>query len=172
MKTLKLPLILLVLSALVFVLSVLYFGNMLPEKLAVHFDAAGHPNGWMTRSQHTGTILSLGFGLVIFLTALFYSFRFFPSSCLNVPNPEFWRQPVNYQIACDYLFRESLLLAANFMIFFTGIHFLIIKANLQTTVSLPFAFQYLVIGVFLLLQILWIVDIFHYFRKTGSAKTD
>lgn len=171
MKTLKLPLILLVLSALVFVLSVLYFGNTLPEKLAVHFDVVGHPNGWMTQRQHTGTILSLGFGLVVFLLALFYSFRFFPSSCLNVPNPAFWRQPANYRIACDFLFREALLLAANFMIFFTGIHFLIIKANQQTTVALPFAFQALVIGIFLLLQILWVVDISLYFRKSVSDKT-
>lgn len=39
----------------------------IPERLAVHFDSAGHANGWMTRGQ------SLAFDLAVLLFILFTS---------------------------------------------------------------------------------------------------
>jgi len=170
MKSLKLPITLFTVSSFIFVLSVLYFGDALPEKLAVHFDAVGHPNGWMSRSEDMLTILLMGFGLTFIVLTLFYSFRFFPASYLSVPNQAFWRHPQNYQTACNYLFRGSFILASNFLIFFTGLHILIIEANLQTTIGLPFPLQYFVIGIFILLQTLWVTDILLYFAKPTPLK--
>ena len=70
-----------------------YFRELLPARVATHFDSAGLPNGWMERDVH----LMFSVGLVAFLSALFLLARFsitrLPPSRLNIPNKAYWLAP-------------------------------------------------------------------------------
>jgi uncharacterized membrane protein len=61
----------------------------LPDRIATHFDFAGHPNGWSSRST-----LALG---LVFLTATFAAtflassrMRDIPPALINLPNRDYW----------------------------------------------------------------------------------
>jgi hypothetical protein len=74
-------------------LPVMYF--FLPDKVAVHFDLAGHPNGWMSR---IGTVAVQGIVLLICVKIWFIGFlacKNCPSEFINCPNAGFWRREEN-----------------------------------------------------------------------------
>jgi uncharacterized membrane protein len=103
----KLPLLFLIVSEVAFTISLFYFLPELPDRIATHFGATGHPNGWMTRNQHVIGMTLLGFGIPAFVIGICYSIRHFPSSTLNVPRASYWRSPEHYPEACQILLRWS-----------------------------------------------------------------
>ena len=65
----------------------------LPDRVASHFDAGGHPNGWMSRDAFAWTIsltyAFLGGGLLLLAQVL----PRFPNSLINLPNKDYWLAP-------------------------------------------------------------------------------
>lgn len=65
----------------------------LPERVATHFNAAGEPNGWMSRGAHVGFQI----GLLLFIAALMQGLawlnRRLPIELINVPNRDYWFAP-------------------------------------------------------------------------------
>ena len=80
----------------------------LPEKMASHFNAAGKPNGWMSKQA----FLRLDLFLVGILAFLFYFSGFFmnkiPTAFINLPNKDFWLAPERRD--------QSLRVIANFLL--------------------------------------------------------
>jgi hypothetical protein len=52
-----------------------------------------------------------------------------PPHLINVPNPEYWRQPANFQIACEYLRSWSRWFAASELIWATFFDHQLFLAN-------------------------------------------
>ena len=129
MKRRLLP-ILLVLAAAVFVITHFMWIAQMPERVASHFNAAGKPNGWMTRGQHSGFMLLFGLGEPAFVLTLIWAMKFLPANLLNVPKPDYWRAPENYPKACAIMLTWAQTLAVAMLIWNTFFNRLIIKANL------------------------------------------
>lgn len=104
--------------------------RQLPERVALHFDGRGIANGWMGKTSFTLSMLAVGLGIPALVLAITYAMRFFPSRFLNVPHPDYWRDPRNYRGACDFLFVSALWFASAFVIWQAFFSHLIVTANL------------------------------------------
>ena len=116
-------------SALLFVVSVICQAPLLPERVAVHFNLAGQPNGWMTRGQHLWMILLLGFGLPALVIGLCYCTRWFPPSMLNAPNAAYWRSPDRYPKARQILMRWAYGFGAISLQWVAALNHQVVEAN-------------------------------------------
>jgi uncharacterized membrane protein len=67
-----------------------YNYGKLPDRVASHFNAPGHPDGWSTKLQFISA--SLAVLALVTLTALPISLLayFAPSTLINLPNKEYW----------------------------------------------------------------------------------
>ena len=79
----------LVLLALVIIYFLSTFGKF-PEKLAVHFDAFGNPNGFQTKALFQSTFLSLVFITNGVFAVLFLVIGRLPTQLMNIPNKQYW----------------------------------------------------------------------------------
>jgi hypothetical protein len=100
----------------------------LPDKVATHFDIDGRPDSWMSRSSHLWFTGLMGSVMPLFFVAFSFVGRFFPGG-LNIPHRDYWLAPKRRRETFDYLLRQSFWLACMALVFFIGIHFLIIEAN-------------------------------------------
>lgn len=75
----------------------------LPARFASHFDMAGRANGWQTKSAWGLGTLPLHLGAAALLVSLMSFMHRLPPRFINLPNPEYWRQPANFQLACQFL---------------------------------------------------------------------
>ncbi len=121
--------ILLILCAALLVGVAIADHQQLPDRIASHFDGGGKPNGWMSRSSFTWSMITVGVGIPAFVIGIMYSIRFFPAKFLNVPNPAYWRDPKNYRKACDFLFTSSLWFGSAFLIWQVFFSHMIVAAN-------------------------------------------
>ncbi|MBS0243316.1 MAG: DUF1648 domain-containing protein [Proteobacteria bacterium] len=104
----------------------------LPERIAVHFDAAGRPNGWSSREGLIG-ILALQFGLfaLIFLSA--GGLKWLPDRNLRLPNKDYWLDPQRRDSTFEFIalwLRWFLLLVFGFVSWLT---LRALEANLTAT---------------------------------------
>jgi uncharacterized membrane protein len=88
------------LPKLVFVLlavyAMLHFSSLyaqLPERVASHFDAQGHANGWQSKQAFFQILVivsvlaaAIGFGVPRIIAAV-------PAQLINLPNKEYWLSP-------------------------------------------------------------------------------
>jgi hypothetical protein len=99
MKSSTLSWIALILAAMALLLLRLDWQG-LPEKVAVHFDAAGRPNRWDSRQSLavSTAVLHLGVaGVLVLVTSFLHRL---PPSTMNLPKSGYWRRPENYPQAC------------------------------------------------------------------------
>lgn len=62
----------------------------LPDRLAVHFDINGNPNGFQTKEVFINTFLTyITLTNVAFLTA-FWGIRYMPAALINIPWKQYW----------------------------------------------------------------------------------
>ncbi len=85
----KIPWIVFVLM-LLFAMGYLILTAMnLPPLVASHFNGAGHPTAYMTRSVYTRFVLALGVGLPLALVALL-TVVFSSAQDMRLPNRDYW----------------------------------------------------------------------------------
>lgn len=137
----------------------------LPEKLATHFDGAGKPNGWMTRTQHLAFSTLFGLGVPTFVLGLCYSIRFLPSSTLNVPHAAYWRSVEHFPEACRILFEQGLWFAALLLIWTALLNGLIVSANRTVPPHLDNGAVMMLAGALLAGLVLWIIVLLHRFSR-------
>lgn len=119
-------------AVVLFILSVYYFGAELPERVATHFDGAGHANGWMPRAVHLRFFTLFGIGSSVFVIVIGSCTRYLPASLLNVPHPEYWRSPEHYPEACAFFSRHLYWFATLLLLWSGVLHYLLVQANHRT----------------------------------------
>lgn len=67
--------------------------NVLPEKVATHFDAQGNPDGFMSKRGFGLFQLALGIGLPLTMIGTAKLCYVLPNSMINMPNKEYWLHP-------------------------------------------------------------------------------
>lgn len=151
-------------ATLVFLLALVFFfgclwrdAAALPERLATHFDGAGKPNDWMTRTQHLTFTIAFGLGVPAFILGVFYSIRFFPASTLNVPQAAYWRSPEHFPEACRILFVHGLWFASLLLIWMALLNAEIVAANRTVPPQLDNGSVMVFAGGLIAGLVLWIV---------------
>jgi len=141
-----------------------------PDKMATHFDAAGHPNGWMTRSSSEGFFAVFGVGFSAFFIGITYVIRLFPSSTINVPNSEYWRSPEHFGEACEFLFAHSFWLGSFALLWAGAMNYLIVVANRSNPPLLSTPCVWTLSGLFLAGTIAWVAGILRFFGRAPVEK--
>lgn len=72
------------------ILQAVLFWPQLPNKVASHFNGAGQPDGWMSKTNFVAMTLLLQFGLAAMMFGIGWLVRVLPPSMINIPNKEYW----------------------------------------------------------------------------------
>ena len=126
--------------------SLLYY-PLLPEMVATHFNAAGNPDGWGTKSSN----LIFELGITIFIGVLLLTVAIvitkLKNANINLPNKEYWlaaeRRKQTLQIVAKYLNYLNTLVLLFFFFLFRQIS----ESNMSGYPSLGSSFWFLVIGL-------------------------
>ncbi len=140
--------------------------HQLPDRIASHFDATGTVNGWMDKTAFTTSMLAVGLAIPALLVATMFAIRYFPAKYLNLPHPDYWRQPAHFRKACSYLLTASLWYAAGFLLWQTIFTHQIVAANLATPPHLDGRGALLLTIPLLALTLGWILALILRFLRT------
>jgi uncharacterized membrane protein len=143
-----------------------HFLRLLPARVATHFDAAGTPNGWMSRSGlGTFDLVFLGC-LLAFVIGMAFLVRVLPTSLINVPNRNYWFAPERRRQSHHKMFVHMLWLACLLVGFIIGNNQLMFMANLRHGDShLPGTGFVMLLIAFLAALIGWVVGLYRMFPR-------
>ena len=114
----------------------IYFTPELPQRLATHFDGAGHVNGWSDR----GTFIWLYGGMLIFVAMMFGGLAAtvgkVPTSLWSFPHRDWWLTGARASATRRYLARWLLRFGSAMTLFMGAMLYQIVQANLQSTIHL------------------------------------
>lgn len=141
---------------------------MLPERVASHFDVAGLPNGWMTRSSYMATYALIGGMVQSSMAGVFFFIDRFPTASINMPHRDYWLAPERRPETFAWIRRFGLWFATSTALLLLGIHLLVVQANLAQPPRLsPVAWVLLV--AFLLSTLGGLVRMIRRFRVVPPA---
>lgn len=108
----------------------IYYGQWFPPTLAVHFDSAGQPDGWMDRVKFIVIGTSVCFILPPFLVACVGVLpRVLPLRLLNLPNRDYWLAPERVEASLNRLTYLGLWLGCIVQAFLLAIFESIVRSN-------------------------------------------
>jgi serine/threonine-protein kinase len=171
MKIPKLPAIVWMACVIAFVASVLFLAPGLPDRVATHFGFSGRANGWMPRSTYTLFFIVFGIFFSSFVIGISYGVRFFSSSCLNVPNPDYWRSPEHYPEACDFLFRQAFWFGALSTVWAGLLNAFLVNANRLSPPVLDSRALAVLTVAFLAGTFAWVLSLLRHFRNPPRGAT-
>jgi uncharacterized membrane protein len=108
----------------------MFISNDLPDRLAVHFDINGNPNGFQTKEVFMNTFLIFTTLMNVIFLAMFLAIRYMPIALINIPWKQYWfandeRKVVAFEklravmgltgifICAAFLFTEQVIYQAN-----------------------------------------------------------
>jgi hypothetical protein len=166
-----LPLILLALlltaaAALISVLS-----GDLPGIVAVHFNAAGVANGFMTREHCRSFMLISTLGAPLFVAAVTGLIpRLLPPSMINIPNRGYWLAPDRAKDSIAFLSEQGIWFACILLVFLASVDWLLARANLSSPPSFPAAPFTWIMAAFACAIALWALRMFRRFRAGAERR--
>ena len=163
MNPLRASVLLLILLFIVFGVSLAATVTLLPEQVATHFDAAGVPNGWMSRTSHLIFISLFGIGFPLLIIGICWSVRFVSPVTINIPHRDYWLAEERRIESVDFVFRHSIWLGCLGIAFITGLHWAMVLANRQQPPHLSTAMALGVTGGFLAGVIVWVIFLYRRF---------
>jgi RNA polymerase sigma factor (sigma-70 family) len=110
------------------------------QVVASHFDFAGRPDAWMTRSQFLLWAVLVEIGFPLFFVAIGYGIRFLPVNQFtfkNIPHREHWLAPERRDEMFNCFFRNFLWIACFAALHMLAIQSLAVYANHQTPPRFP-----------------------------------
>lgn len=140
----------------------------LPPIVAVHFNAAGDANGFMTREGCRQFMLTLTLGaplFVVLVTALVP--RLVPPSMVNVPNRAYWLAPERSRDSIAFLSEQGVWFGCILLVFLTVVDWLLAKANESQPPVLPTGLFIASLAVLFAAIGLWALRMFQRFSLPG-----
>jgi hypothetical protein len=139
--------------------------SQLPERVAIHFGAAGQPDDWTSRAGYLQSAASFGLIFPLFVPAIVYVIRFFPNQSLNFPHRDYWLAPSRRAETMAYLFRHSLWFSSMALCFVIGLHYLSMRANQLTPTQFSTPLVLALAGGFVAGTGVWVVSMLRYFGR-------
>jgi len=133
-----LPLIVfgLLLAAAAALVSVLSAG--LPELVAVHFNAAGVANGFMTREDCHSFMLTFTLGAPAFVAVVTgLTPRVLPASMINIPNRAYWLAAERADESIAFLSEQGIWFSCILLIFLAYVDWMLARANESSPPGFP-----------------------------------
>lgn len=151
-------------------LFVLHTNSLLPPLMVSHFTASGAPNGFMTRTTYTATMLGLMIGIPCFMAFLPLSFPRLPTSLINIPNRTYWLAPERAQQTIYKLHQWMMVFSCLTLMFLGYVHWLVVQSNQRVPPAMGNYEIYGGLFVFLALTAIWSVGLHRQFRLTQDMK--
>lgn len=144
--------------------------RVLPDRVASHFNAAGHANGWMSRAGFVATYL----GVVVFLTAMFLAIssglQRMPEGRINLPRKAYWLDPVRRSETVAWLRGWFQWMGAATLLLVVSIMHLAARVNLGLVERLGRAAPRLLIAYLTFTGLMVAVMILRFARPPKEAK--
>lgn len=131
----------------------------LPERVASHFGNGGYANGFMSHDVYVLFMLGMTTLLPLVVVA---SIGFIPrlaTSRLSIRHREHWLAPARREETMATLASWGCGFGVVLILFLTGIHFLVLEANMRTPPRLDEGAFFAVLVVFLVVLAAWIAFI-------------
>jgi uncharacterized membrane protein len=139
----------------------------LPLTVASHFDAAGQPNAFMSRSGYIRFVLCVAVGLpvlmVVILTAVYSR-----AADLKLPNREYWLAPQRLEQTRAFLVAHAVWFGSLLVILGCFVHWLELAANRQQPPHLSNSSFAAVLIAFLFATAVWIGAFMFAFRRPAG----
>jgi len=164
----KPPTIVLIFLILLAVAQTAYFAPQLPERAASHFDGAGNPDGWSTRS---GLLLVYWFAVgACLLTALVMGriIGVVPIRLINLPNKEYWLGPQRRDETLRYFQTAFAWFGASTLTLLLIVFQLVFMANLTSRPQLPGVPMYTVVVVYAAFSLAWTMRLIWHFSRNAE----
>jgi uncharacterized membrane protein len=157
--------ILLLLFAIVFVTGT---ASELPLTVASHFDAAGRPNAFMSRSGYIRFVLCLAIGLPVAVVAILTTV-YSRATDLKLPNREYWLAPQRLDRTRAFLVAHGVWFGSLLVTLVCCVHWLELGANRLQPPHLSNQTFAAVLLAFLIATAAWIAALMFAFRRpTGE----
>ena len=137
----------------------------LPAVVAVHFNAAGMANGFMTREDCRSFMLIFTLGAPVFVAAVTGLVpRMVPPSMINIPNREYWLAPARAENSIVFLSEQGIWFACILVIFLASVDWMLARANVSTPPYFPAGRFVWIMAAFACAIALWALRMFRRFR--------
>jgi uncharacterized membrane protein len=153
--------VLLLLFAILFVIGT---ASQLPPTVASHFDAAGQPNAFMSRSGYVRFMLCLTAGLpvlIVFILRTVYS----RATNMKLPNRDYWMAPERVARTRAFLVAHGVWFGSLMVTLTCFVHWLELSANRQQPAHLSAQSFAAVMVAFLIATAAWIAALTFAFRR-------
>lgn len=111
------------------ILAVIATSIALPERIATHFAADGHPNGFMTRGAYLIVMCLMAVGVpALILLGVSGALRR-GSTRVQIPDREYWLAPERREATIEWLRLHAARLATGACAFAFAVHVALIRAN-------------------------------------------
>ncbi len=153
--------ILLLLFAIVFVTGT---ASQLPSMVASHFDAAGEPNAFTSRSGYVRFVLCLAIGLPVAVVAILWAV-YSRARDFKLPNREYWLAPQRLDRTRAFLVAHGVWFGSLLVTLVCFVHWLELVANRRRPPHLSNLAFAAVLLVFLIAMAAWISALMFAFRR-------
>jgi uncharacterized membrane protein len=164
----KFPLLLFVMLLAAAAALIFSLAGQLPDLVAVHFDAAGRANGFMTRAGCRDFMLlsTLGVPLLITIATALLP-RLVPASLINIPNRDYWLAPERARDSLAFLSEQGLWFGCIFVVFLACVDTMLVKANAVSPPAFPNTLFVAMLIFFFCAVGAWFVRMLRRFRAPG-----
>jgi uncharacterized membrane protein len=158
--------VLLLLFAILFVTGT---ASELPLTVASHFDAAGQPNAFMSRSGYVRFVLCLAVGLPAIVVAVLWMV-YSRATDLKLPNREYWLAPERLDRTRAFLVAHGVWFGSLLVTLACFVHWLELGANRLQPPHLSNQSFAAVLIAFLIATAAWIAALMFAFRRPAGAR--
>ena len=156
--------VLLLLFAMLFVTGT---ASELPLTVASHFDAAGQPNAFMSRSGYIRFVLCVAAGLPVAVVVILWAV-YSRATDLKLPNREYWLAPERLDRTRAFLVAHGVWFGSLLVALGCFVHWLELGANRQQPAHLSNQSFAAVLIAFLIATAAWIAALMFAFRRPAG----
>lgn len=146
----------------------LFFYSLLPDRMAIHFNAFGQADGWGYKRQFFIFYGAIAAVMSLLFWGLPLLIRLVPEALINLPNKDYWLAPERKKQTLDRLSDQMLFTGCMALLLLDGILFLVIKTNLSATPVLQAEWMWGLIVAFIASNVVWTVNLIRSFRRPAK----
>ena len=142
--------------------------SQLPPIVASHFDAAGQPNAFMSRSGYIRFVLCVAVGLPVVVVAILTAV-YSRAADLKLPNREYWLAPPRLDQTRAFLVAHGVWFGSMLVVLACFVHWLELTANRQQPPHLSNSSFAAVLIAFFIATAAWLAVLMFAFRRPAGA---
>lgn len=139
----------------------------MPDRVATHFGAGGSANGYMSRDGYLLFMLAFTIVIPLLVVAMTGLIPATARSARNIRHHDYWFAPARQAQSSARLLSHACVLGCLMVLFFGGMHFALLAANVANPPRLPETAFFIMLGAFLVGIGLWIFFMRRMFARPG-----